>query len=77
MIVNNTYVEDILLSTESADGATNVIWDAEEILSLGGFHVKYRVVSGCPETYPINVMESDCEKILGVIWTQRLFFSSL
>lgn len=71
MIMNNTYVDDILHSIDDVDRAFNLIHDTEEILALGGFHVKYWVVSGCHESHDVNVMESNCEKILGLKWKPK------
>ena len=71
MIMDNTYVDDILHSTDSVDRAFNLIRDTEEILSLGSFHVKYWVISGCYESHDVNVMESNCEKILGLKWKPK------
>lgn len=78
MIMNNTYVDDILHSTDDIDRALRLIRDTEEILSHGRFHVKYWVISGCHENHDFNVMESNCEKILGLKWKPKedyFFFS--
>ncbi len=76
MIMNNTYVYDILHSSNSVDRAFNLICDTENILSLGSFHVKHWVISGCHESHDVSVMESDWEKILGLKWKPKedLFF---
>lgn len=71
MIMRNTYVDDVLHSTDSVDRAFNLTRDADEILSLGGFHVKYWVISGCHESRDVNVVESDCEKVLGLKWKPK------
>ena len=71
MIVNNTYVDDILHSTTSVDRAYDLIREAEEILCQGNFHIKYWVISGCHESHGFNVMESDVEKILGLKWKPK------
>ena len=66
MIMNNTYVDDVLFSTVDVDKAFNLIHDTEGVLAKKGFRVKYWVISGYYESHDVNVMESNCEKILGL-----------
>lgn len=58
-------MDDILHSADDVDRAYNLL------LALGSFHVKYWVVSGCHESRDVNVMESNCEKILGLMWKPK------
>ncbi|XP_063603426.1 uncharacterized protein LOC134779294 [Penaeus indicus] len=85
MIINNTYVDDILYSTDTVENAFKVIQDTEKILSQGSFRVKHWIVSGHYESCKVNVIKSDQEKILGLKWnpledhfffTVKLNFSS-
>ncbi|XP_047499242.1 uncharacterized protein LOC125046242 [Penaeus chinensis] len=85
MIINNTYVDDILYSTDTIENAFKLIQDAEKILSQGSFRVKHWIVSGHYESCKVNVIKSDHEKILGLKWnpledhfffTVKLNFSS-
>lgn len=71
MIVNNTYVDDILYSTDSVENAFNLMQRAEHVLALGNFHMKHWIVSGQHTNHKINIMESDSEKILGLKWNPK------
>lgn len=67
MIINNTYVDDILYSTDTVKNAFSLIQDTENILAQGNFNVKHWIVSGhCQTNCQINVVTSDSEKILGL-----------
>ena len=68
MIINNTYVDDILYSTDTIENALRLIKDTENILSQGNFRVKHWIVSGHCKNCQINVVSSDSEKILGLNW---------
>lgn len=68
MIVNNTYVDDILYSTDTLENAFNLIRDTEKILSEGNFRIKHWIVSGRCESSYVNVIKSDKEKVLGLNW---------
>ncbi|XP_047482843.1 uncharacterized protein LOC125034852 [Penaeus chinensis] len=85
MIINNTYVDDILYSTDTVENAFKLIQDAEKILSQGSFRIKHWIVSGHYESCKVNVIKSDHDKILGLKWnpledhfffTVKLNFSS-
>ncbi|XP_063863037.1 uncharacterized protein LOC135102172 isoform X1 [Scylla paramamosain] len=64
IIVNNTYVDDILYSIDTVEKAFDLIQRAEHVISLGNFHVKHWIVSGQHENHSINIMESDNGVIL-------------
>lgn len=69
MIINNTYVDDILYSTNTKTEAYDLIRDAEKVLSSGNFKIKHWIVSGVnTEVSNVNLYYSDKEKILGLIW---------
>ncbi|XP_063596234.1 uncharacterized protein LOC134773087 [Penaeus indicus] len=67
MIINNTYVGDILYSTDTVENAFKLIQDTEKILSQGSFRVKHWIVNGHYESCKVNVIKSDHE-ILGLKW---------
>lgn len=71
MIVNNTYVDDVLYSTDTVEKAIDLIQRAEHVISLGNFHMKHWIVSGQHENHSINIMESDNEKVLGLKWNPK------
>lgn len=71
MIINNTYVDDILYSTDSIENAFSLIHDTEKILAQGSFRVKHWIISGHYENCNVNVIDSDCEKILGLKWNPK------
>lgn len=76
MIVNNTYVDDVLYSTGTVDRAFDFIQRAKHVMSLRNFHMKHWIVSGQNENH--KIMESDNEKILGLKWnpmTDKLSFN--
>ncbi|XP_068229430.1 uncharacterized protein [Palaemon carinicauda] len=68
MILNNTYVDDILYSTDTIENAIKLIQDTERVLSQGSFRIKHWIVSGHYENCNIRIIESDSEKILGLKW---------
>ncbi|KAK4310069.1 hypothetical protein Pmani_018335 [Petrolisthes manimaculis] len=71
MIINNAYVDDILYSTDNVENAVSLIHDTERILARGNFRVKHWIVSGHYESCNVNVIDSDCEKILGLRWNPK------
>lgn len=64
MIVNNTYLDDVLYSTDSAENALDLIQRTEHVMNLGYFHMKYWIVSGQHTNHKINIMESAMRKFL-------------
>lgn len=71
MIVNNTYVDDILYSIDSVENAFNLIQRTENVIALGNFHIKYWIVSGQHTNHKINILKSDNEKILELKWNPK------
>ncbi|XP_063446979.1 uncharacterized protein LOC134726470 [Mytilus trossulus] len=70
MINKNSYVDDILVSKETMKEAKNLIQNCDNILHKGGFAIKHWIVSGDSndEMEGLNVVRTDEEKILGMIW---------
>ena len=63
MIINNSYVDDILHSCESAEEALERMTTTEEILKRGGFQMKQWVMSGrhdITQDFPAFVMTRVC-----------------
>ena len=71
MIVNNTYVDDILYSIDSVENAFNLIQRTENVIALGNFHMKYWIVNCQHTNNKINIMDSENEKIQGLQWNPK------
>ena len=72
MIINNTYVDDILYSTDTKTEAYDLIRNAEKVLSSGNFKIKHWIVSGINTAVSnVNLYSSDKEKILRLIWNLK------
>lgn len=69
MIVKNSYVDDILYSTDKKSETSNLVRNAEELLSKGGFKIKHWIMSGVNTgIQDINLMAIDKNKVLGLYW---------
>ncbi|XP_071519126.1 uncharacterized protein [Panulirus ornatus] len=72
MIINNSYVDDILHSCESAEEALERMKTTEEILKRGGFQMKQWVMSGSHDmTEDSKIIATEVEKVLGMIWEPK------
>ncbi|XP_071519132.1 uncharacterized protein [Panulirus ornatus] len=72
MIINNSYVDDILHSCESAEEALERMKTTEEILKRGGFQMKQWVMSGSHDmTEDSKIIATEVEKVLGMIWETK------
>ncbi|XP_071519122.1 uncharacterized protein [Panulirus ornatus] len=72
MIINNSYVDDILHSCESAEEALERLKTTEEILKGGGFQMKQWVMSGSHEmTEDSKIIATEVEKVLEMIWEPK------
>lgn len=72
MIIDNSYVDDIIHSCGSKKEALEKIATAEDILSVGGFYMKQWVISGNHDTTgDSKIIDTDVEKVLGMIWEPK------
>ncbi|XP_068224562.1 uncharacterized protein [Palaemon carinicauda] len=72
MIVEDSYVDDIISSVNSKDCALERIKEVEEVLRLGGFQIKYWVLSGEDKDNNARVLNTEQEKVLGLSWKPKL-----
>ncbi|XP_068214422.1 uncharacterized protein [Palaemon carinicauda] len=72
MIVEDSYVDDIISSVNSKDCAMKRIKEVEEVLRLGGFQIKYWVLSGEDKDNNARVLNTEQEKVLGLSWKPKL-----
>ena len=73
IIDRDSYVDDIVHSTDSVENAKKCMKDVELVLSEGGFHIKNWVLSGdsnCNDE--IEMMMSDIERVLGLVWNHKI-----
>ena len=69
VIIESTYVDDIIDSVSSTQKAEQITRDIERILKKGNFHMKDWTISG--QRNVISIDQSD-EKVLGVFWNPSL-----
>lgn len=70
----DSYVDDILTSLPTDSEAKKFIEETEELLSCGGFRIKHWIISGNHEgrdLQAVNVLDSEEEKVLGLIWVPK------
>ncbi|XP_033730738.1 uncharacterized protein LOC117320185 [Pecten maximus] len=70
IIKENSYVDDILCSTDSTSAAKNLSEDIDVVLEKGGFKVKHWTLSGMSTALGNNVNTQ--EKVLGMIWDPKM-----
>ncbi|XP_045104356.1 uncharacterized protein LOC123517398 [Portunus trituberculatus] len=72
MIINDSYVDDILHSCETISETYSKINATDEILKEGGFQIKQWVISGHHDmTEDVKVIDTEVEKVLGMIWEPK------
>ena len=73
MIINNSYVDDILHSCENTAEAHEKMTTIEEILKEGGFQIKQWVISGShvKTEDSLKIIDTEVEKVLGMIWEPK------
>lgn len=72
MIINDSYVDDILHSCETISEAYSKINATDEILQEGGFQIKHWVISGHHDmTEDVKVFDTEIEKVLGMTWEPK------
>ena len=72
MIINNSYVDDIIHSCESTVEALEKITTTEEILKVGGFQMKQWVFAGSHDmTEDSKIIDTEVEKVLRMIWEPK------
>ncbi|XP_043198573.1 uncharacterized protein LOC122368576 isoform X1 [Amphibalanus amphitrite] len=64
VVIENTYMDDVIFSTASRDEATVITQDVEKMLKTGGFHMKRWVMSGEKPDQERDLTD----KVLGVSW---------
>ncbi|XP_068223879.1 uncharacterized protein [Palaemon carinicauda] len=70
IIVNNSYVDDILGSCDSIEIANELMKQIERIIGRGGFKIKHWILSGNEnhENPNVKVTKREKEKVLGIVW---------
>ncbi|XP_071519114.1 uncharacterized protein [Panulirus ornatus] len=72
LIINNSYVDEILHSCESAEEALERMKTTEEILKRGGFKMKQWVMSGSHDmTEDSKIIPPEVKKVLRMIWEPK------
>ena len=71
MIVEDSYVDDIISSVSSRDCAMERIKEVEEVLRPGGFQIKYWVLSGEGDDINAKVLNTEQENVLGLGWKPK------
>ncbi|XP_068236892.1 uncharacterized protein [Palaemon carinicauda] len=70
IILNNSYVDDILGSCDSIEIANELMKQTERIIGRGGFKIKHWILSS-KENYEnpnVKVTKWEKEKVLGIVW---------
>lgn len=72
IVQNNTYMDDIIESTNDLSTAQKLAQDIETLIDRGGFKVKEWIFSGHPNNREKTAMPNEPyvspEKVLGIIW---------
>ena len=77
IIINNSYVDDIVGGAKDAAEACKVMGDINHIVSKGGFKVKHFLMSkDHPANSTIDLIKVDEDKVLGVKWAPHHDFLS-
>ena len=71
IIAEDSYVDDIISSVNSRDCAMERINEIDYVLRLGGFQIKYWVLSGEGDDSIAKVLNTDQEKVLGLGWKPK------
>ena len=75
LIVNNSYVDDIVGGAQDMDSACRLMEEINYIVSRGGFKIKHFVMSkDYPESSSINLVKMDDDTVLGVKWAPHADF---
>ena len=72
VIKEDSYVDDILHSTKTREGAIEIRDSMDKILDRGGFKIKNWIMSGGSEADSINLdAEEGMERVLGMQWDPK------
>ena len=71
IVINSTYVDDIIDSVETVEEASKITKDICHLLEPGNFHIKGWNISGQPQP-SINLCDSGSIKVLGVSWEPEM-----
>ena len=73
ILIDNSYVDDIIFSVDSMDVAESRISEIEYILREGGFHIKDWIISNkeMSTNRLVNVANKDDDKVLGILWNSE------
>ena len=71
IVINSTYVDDIIDSVESVEEASKITNDICHLLEPDNFHIKGWDISGQPQP-SINLCDSGSIKELGVLWEPEM-----
>ena len=72
IIDRDSYVDDIIHSTNTVENAKRCMKEIDEVLAEGGFQIKNWVISGDPNCEDeINIITSEVEMVLGLVWKPK------
>ncbi|XP_071525744.1 uncharacterized protein [Panulirus ornatus] len=73
VIINNSYVDDILGNCNNYETASNLMKEIERVVAQGGFKIKHWILSGdhSPVNIRLDLAEIHKEKVLGVVWEPK------
>ena len=73
ILIDNSYVDDLIFSVDSMSVAESRMSEIEHILAEGGFHIKEWNVSNKEKSsnHAINIVDKDEEKVLGILWNSE------
>ena len=68
IIINSSYVDDIVDSVESYADALRITKNIDSILECGNFHIKGWTISGYKEPEEKVFLTTEFERVLGICW---------
>ena len=66
IIINSTYVDDIIDSVESISEARDITEDITKLLHSGNFHIKGWSISGESQSSSVDICDQGLKKVLGI-----------
>ena len=67
-ILNSSYMDDIIVSTDTLENADKITKNITNILKLGDFNIKeWTISTGCNRKQSVDFMDN-VEKVLGMSW---------
>ena len=72
IIDRDSYVDDIIHSTDTVETGKRCMKEIDKVLAEGGFKIKNWIISGDPNCEDeINIITSDIEMVLGLVWKPK------